>query len=97
MSATENFHGSQIESSAIECAVADLMGLIRATAEATDNDEYEVRVGMIWTGEEPITILTKDHHGYTYDRGLDSGPSLHTRRDHRERRRIRARLSSPRP
>ena len=59
--------GWQVESSAIECAIADLMALIRATAEATDNDEYDVRVGIDWAGEQPLTILTTDNHGFTYD------------------------------
>jgi hypothetical protein len=39
------FEGSQVQSAAIECSIADLMALIRATAEATGNDEYDVRVG----------------------------------------------------
>jgi hypothetical protein len=61
------FEGWQVESSAVECAVADLMALIRATAETTDNDEYDVRVGIEWTGGQPLTILTKDNSGFTYD------------------------------
>jgi hypothetical protein len=61
------FEGRQIESAAIECATADLMALIRTTAEATDNDEYDVRVGIDWTGEQPLTILTKDNFGHSYD------------------------------
>ncbi|WP_234347628.1 AlbA family DNA-binding domain-containing protein, partial [Streptomyces specialis] len=59
--------GWEVESSAIECAIADFMALIRATAEATDNDEYDVRVGIDWTGGEPLKILTKDNFGYSYD------------------------------
>lgn len=43
------------------------MGLIGATAEATDNDEYDVRVGIEWTGEQPLTILMKDDFGFVYD------------------------------
>jgi hypothetical protein len=43
------------------------MALIRATAEATDNDEYDVRVGIDWTGEHPLMILTKDNFGYPYE------------------------------
>ena len=43
------------------------MGLIRATAEATGNDEYDLRVGIDWTGNEPLMILTTDNHGFTYD------------------------------
>lgn len=60
------FEGSQVQSAAIECGIADLMALIRATAEATDNDEYDVRVGIEWGGEQPLTILTTDSNGFTY-------------------------------
>lgn len=67
MSSDEYYEGWQVESSAIECAIADLMALIRTTAEATDNDEYEVRVGIEWSGEQPLTILTRDNFGHTYD------------------------------
>jgi hypothetical protein len=61
------FEGGQVESSAIECAIADFMALIRATAEATNNDEYDVRVGIDWRGDQPLTILTKDNMGFPYD------------------------------
>lgn len=67
MSSADYFDGSQVQSAAIECAIADLMGLIRATAEATGNDEYDLRVGVEWAGDEPLTILTTDNHGFTYD------------------------------
>jgi Putative DNA-binding domain len=60
------YEGWQIQSSVIECAIADVMGLIRATAEATGNDEYDVRVGINWTGEPPLTILTMDNQGFIY-------------------------------
>ena len=59
--------GWQIRSSAIECAIADVMVLIRTTAQATGNDEYDIRAGISWTGEQPLTILTADTHGFTYD------------------------------
>jgi hypothetical protein len=67
MSSDGYFEGSQIDSAAIECGIADFMGLVRATAEATDNDEYEVRVGIEWAAEQPLAILTTDNSGYTYD------------------------------
>jgi Putative DNA-binding domain len=57
----------QIRSSAVECAIADFMALIRTTAQATGNDEYDVRAGISWTGEQALTILTKDSTGSTYD------------------------------
>ncbi|WP_252342189.1 hypothetical protein [Rhodococcus sp. 14-2483-1-2] len=59
--------GWEVESSAVECAVADLMALARKTAEMTDNDEYDVRLGIEWSGEQLLTILTKDGMGYSYD------------------------------
>lgn len=61
------FEGSQVQSAAIECGIADFMALIRATAKATDNDEYDVRVGIEWDGKQPLTILTTDNSGFTYD------------------------------
>ncbi|WP_087129500.1 AlbA family DNA-binding domain-containing protein [Microbacterium esteraromaticum] len=67
MSSDGFFDGWQVESAAIECAIADLMALARTAAEATDNEEYDLRVGIEWTGEQPLTILTKDNMGFTYD------------------------------
>lgn len=67
MNGDSYFEGWQIESAAIECAIADLMALIRVTAGATDNDEYDVRVGIDWTGEHPLMILGKENLGYAYD------------------------------
>ncbi|WP_238173570.1 hypothetical protein [Kribbella speibonae] len=51
----------------LECAIADLMALVRTMAETTGNDEYDVRVGIEWNGEQPLTITTKDNHGHTYE------------------------------
>lgn len=67
MSSDGYFEGSQVQSAAIECCIADLMGLVRAAAEATDSDEYEVRVGIEWAGEQPLAILTTDNSGFPYD------------------------------
>ncbi|MCX4965804.1 ATP-binding protein [Streptomyces sp. NBC_00654] len=61
------FEGWEVASSAIECAIADVMALLRTTAEVTDNEEYDVRVGIEWAGQEPLTILTTDNFGRTYD------------------------------
>lgn len=62
-----HFEGWQVESSAIECAIADLMALVRTTAEATANDDYDLRVGIAWTGADPLMLLTTDTQGFTYD------------------------------
>ena len=67
MSSEEYFERWQVESIAIECAIADLMALVRTTAETTDNDEYDLRIGIEWAGEQSLTILTRDTQGFTYD------------------------------
>lgn len=74
MSQDGYFEGSEVQSEAIECAVADLMALTRATAEVTDDSEYEVQVGVEWTGPAPLLILAVDNFGYTYS---ESSTPLH--------------------
>ncbi|WP_329305730.1 ATP-binding protein [Streptomyces anulatus] len=63
----EFFEGRHVESSAIECSIADMMALVRATADLTGAGEYDVRVGVEWAGEGPLTILTRDTMGFVYD------------------------------
>jgi len=67
MSSGEYFDGWQVQSTAIECAVADLMALVRTTAAATGSDEYDIRVGIDWTGQQPLSISTIDQFGRSYD------------------------------
>lgn len=59
--------GSRIQSRAIECVIADLMGLIRRVGQGLALTEYEVRIGIEWDGDEPLIIQTTDQHGLTYD------------------------------
>jgi hypothetical protein len=33
----------------------------------TDNDEYDVRIGIEWSGGQPLAVLTTDTQGFTYD------------------------------
>ncbi len=54
------FEGWEIEARAIEAAVADLLGLVRAAAQTTTPVEYDVRVGIEWTGVQNLTILGRD-------------------------------------
>lgn len=46
-SADAYHRGWQVRSSVIGCAIADVMALIRATAEETGNDEHDITVGSI--------------------------------------------------
>lgn len=62
-----DFEGWEIEGRGVECCIADFAALIRAVAENQNLDEYEVRVGIEWTGTAPLQILTIDGMGFTYD------------------------------
>jgi hypothetical protein len=53
--------GWQVDSASVECAIADLMALVRATAAASGTTDYDIRVGMPWTGEHPLILVTVDH------------------------------------
>ncbi|MGW4087014.1 AlbA family DNA-binding domain-containing protein [Streptomyces sp. NPDC004822] len=68
------FGGGEVESTSIECAVADVMALLRTTAQTTGDGEYDVRLGIEWTGEQPLTILPRDAMGFVYS---DASIPLH--------------------
>lgn len=59
--------GATIESAGLECAVADFMAIVRATAAECGTSEYEIRVGVELQANQPITILTVDTQGRSYD------------------------------
>lgn len=61
------FDGWEVEGRGIEASIADFMALVRAAAGALHTDEYEVRVGVEWTGVQPLSILTMDGSGWTFD------------------------------
>jgi len=61
------FEGGQVESSAIEAAIADVMALVRRGSAGTGNDDYDIRVGIEWSGDGPMTILTRDTSNQVYD------------------------------
>jgi hypothetical protein len=56
----------QIDSAAIEIAVSDFMGLIRATSEKVGLSSYEVRVGIEWIGSTPLNIQNVDSSGHLF-------------------------------
>ncbi|MFC9362892.1 helix-turn-helix domain-containing protein [Rhodococcus sp. NPDC057014] len=58
--------GDLIDSLTIECAVADLMGMIRAVSEHRGTNEYEVRIGIEWTGGTPLVIQSADRFGHPF-------------------------------
>ncbi|CAJ1505604.1 hypothetical protein [[Mycobacterium] burgundiense] len=76
-SSDECFDGWQVEARSVECAIADFTALVRATAAARHHGEYDVCVGVEWTGEQPLCVLTVDGTGYTYD-GVSTPLSTYT-------------------
>lgn len=61
--------GGDVDPCDVEGGVADFMALTRATAEATGNGEYDVRVGINWTGSGSVTMLRRDSFSNIYDGG----------------------------
>ena len=59
--------GGRINSMCVEFGVADLMALIRSVSDGNGIEEFELRVGLEWTGEGPLIIQTKDGSGYAFD------------------------------
>jgi hypothetical protein len=64
---SEYAEGWRIGSADIECAVADFMALIRATAASSGMTEYEARIGVEWAGQHPLVIDTVDQAGFRFD------------------------------
>lgn len=52
--------GWQIREASIEHAVADLMALVRQGARTVGAGEYEVRLGITWTGHHDLVILDRE-------------------------------------
>lgn len=69
MSSDGHWEGRQIESRAIQAGVADFMALLRASARASNRTEYEVRVGIEWSGAKPLSIMAADRFEFAKDEG----------------------------
>jgi hypothetical protein len=64
---SSQFEGYEVAARTIEAAVADFTALIRAIAQTHGHSEYEVSVGIEWTGPRALMILTVDNSDQTYD------------------------------
>lgn len=58
---------SQVDSGHIEAGIVELLALVRASALASGHAEYDVRVGIEWSGHDPVLVQTVDGDGYLYD------------------------------
>lgn len=59
----------EVSSRRIEACVGDLMALVRAASNQLGTTEYEVRIGIEWSGAEPILIATIDNSNFRYTDG----------------------------
>jgi hypothetical protein len=63
----ETLPGNAVTSFFIECAISDLLALLWQSVKATGiSAEYDVVVGIEWTGTEPLIIETMDNHGFRF-------------------------------
>ena len=69
--------GHQVEIFAIECAVADFLGLLRATARHFRTTEYDIQVGVEWAGPDGLQFLVADPRLGWYSSSADSAPPVH--------------------
>jgi hypothetical protein len=58
--------GSLIDSAAVEGAVADFMGLVRTVGGHIGSVDYEIRVGIEWTGQDQMIMQTVDNLGFPF-------------------------------
>lgn len=56
----EELSGEKVLSFKAEAVIADFMAMVRRHAEVLGLDEYDVRVGIEWSGEERLQILGMD-------------------------------------
>ncbi|WP_231975963.1 hypothetical protein [Mycobacterium sp. E2462] len=64
------FSNWEFDSATVEAAVADFMGLLRATSERAGSIDYEVRIGIERNGSERMIMQTLDNMGGTYTAGF---------------------------
>ena len=61
-----SLEGGEVEAPSIESAIADFLAIVRKNAELTGYDEYDVCVGVEWSGATPLTILAREPGGSLY-------------------------------
>lgn len=56
--------GNEVLLSAVECALADFLGLLRATAAQLHIDDYDVQFGVVWDGAtDPLQFVMPSQVG----------------------------------
>ena len=68
--AREYLDGWQVRSDSVECAVADFMALVRAMMKKSGSNDFDIRVGIDWRGEQPLEILGIDLNKELHDKAI---------------------------
>jgi hypothetical protein len=60
----EHAPNNHVDSSLIEVAIADFLALVRVASQNRGTGEYEIRVGIAWSGEESLVVHRFDPRGF---------------------------------
>ncbi|MBF6079260.1 AlbA family DNA-binding domain-containing protein [Nocardia beijingensis] len=55
----------EVDASLVEVAVVDFLALVRVASISRGTKEYEIRVGIAWSGESPLTVYRNDPRGFS--------------------------------
>jgi hypothetical protein len=61
------YRGNRIEEATLECCVADLLALVWQVSRERASGDYEVQLGVEFSGPGRLIIQTSDQFGMTYD------------------------------
>lgn len=62
-STTRQLRGYQFTGQSIEFAIADFMALMRSHSSVLHQDEYDIQIGVEYTGEYPLQVFSSDNSG----------------------------------
>lgn len=74
----QQHEGWEVRSHALESTAADFTALVRASAAALHHGAYDVCIGVEWTGEQALTVLTLDNFGEEFN-GVSTPLHTYTR------------------
>lgn len=95
---SSQFEGHEVEAWAVESAIADFTGPVRANADALGHSKYEVSVGVEWSGAHALKVLTVGGHEKLPVGGHENAHSRPIRTAHwRTRKCPLAAMNLPRP
>ena len=74
--AQQSFAGTDVMAFAVEAAISDFMAVLRLHGKELGQGEYDVRVGVEWSDQDPLRILTR-HPGTSIEEPRALMPRRH--------------------